>query len=325
MPLAEIARPPDVGGIALIKAPSNLGLRPPAPGKEPGAWQAPEALARAGMDEALRPERVVELPRPRYDFGEQPGTRLRNGQSVRRFNEELADAVESALNDRQFPVVIGGDCSILLGALAGARRCGDLALVHIDGHSDFRHPGNYVPASWLSAIAGMDLALATGHGEALMTDWDGRPGPLVPEERVVQIGERENRDPDWAWRDVFDTAITQIDVFWAREQGMPAVLARAFATLDRTPEMPFWTHLDVDVLDQEVMPAVDSPGSPGFDFDEVATLLRGFLSSPRCLGLNVTIFDPDLDPDGGYAARLARMLSEGIVPGLALRRGSPAS
>jgi arginase len=325
MPLAEIARPRDTLGIALIKAPSNLGLRPPAPGKEPGAWQAPEALARAGMDEALRPERVVELPRPRYDFGEQPGTRLRNGQSVRRFNEELAGDVERALRDGLFPIVVGGDCSILLGALAGARRVGELALVHIDGHSDFRHPGNYDPTATLSAIAGMDLALVTGRGEALMTDWDGRPGSLVPEEQVVQIGERESRDPDWAWRDVLETAITQIDVFWAREQGMPAVLERAFATLDRTPELPFWTHLDVDVLDQIVMPAVDSPGSPGLDYDEVATLLRGFLSSPRCLGLNVTIFDPDLDSEGVYATRLARMLSEGIVSGLALRRGSPAS
>jgi arginase len=309
-----------IQGIALIKAPSNLGLRPPMPGKEPGTWQAPVVLARAGLDEALRPERLVEFPRPSYDFGEQPGTRLRNGQSARRFNEELADAVETALKDGFFPIVVGGDCSILLGALAGARRLGELALVHIDGHSDFRHPGNYDPAATLSAIAGMDLALATGRGEALMTDWDGRPGPLVPEARVVQIGERESRDPDWVWRDVLDTAITQIDVFWAREHGLPAVLERAFETLDRTPDFPFWTHLDVDVLDQVVMPAVDSPGSPGLDYDEVAALLRGFLASPRCLGLNVTIFDPDLDPDGLYAARLAPMLSEGIMAGLAARR-----
>lgn len=313
MPEAVIARSPGVRDIALIKAPSNLGLRPPAPGKEPGTWQAPAALARAGLDEALRPERVVELPRPRYDFGEQSGTRLRNGQSARRFNEELADVVEHALREGLFPVVIGGDCSILLGALAGARRFGELALVHIDGHSDFRHPGNYDAAATLSAIAGMDLALATGRGEALMTDWDGRPGPLAPEERVVQIGERESRDRDWAWPDVLETAITQIDIFWAREHGIPAVLERAFATLDRFPSLPFWAHLDVDVLDQVVMPAVDSPGSPGLNYDEVSALLRGFLASPRCLGLNVTIFDPDLDPDGGYATCLVRMLGEGIL------------
>jgi arginase len=56
----------------------------------------------------------------------------------------LAEII-AALNDdtSALPVVIGGDCSILLGALAGRRRQGALSLVHIDGHSDFRHPGNY--------------------------------------------------------------------------------------------------------------------------------------------------------------------------------------
>jgi arginase len=310
---------PGTAGIALIKAPLSLGLRPPQPGKEPGTWRAPMALAEAGLDRGLNATAIVALPRLPYDFAAQTGTRLRNGQSLRIFNELLADTVATALQQGRFPVVMGGDCALLLGALAGARRFGELALVHIDGHSDFRHPGNYDAESTLSAVAGMDLALATGRGEALMTAWDGRPGPLVPEARVVQIGEREGRDPDWAWRDVLATEITQIDIFWAREQGTAAVLQRAFATLDREPDLPFWVHLDVDVLDQEVMPAVDSPGSPGLDYDEVATLLRGFLASPRCLGLDVTIFDPDLDPDGAYADGISRMLVAAIAHGLDAR------
>ena len=163
-------------GIALIKAPSNLGLRPPPSGREPGTWQAPAVLAGAGLDAGVRPEEIIELERPPYDFAAQPGTRLRNGATMRRFNEAVANAVAHALAVGRFPVVIGGDCSILLGVLAGARRQGELSLVHIDGHSDFRHPGNYDPTSVLGAVAGMDLALATGRGEALMTDWDGRPG-----------------------------------------------------------------------------------------------------------------------------------------------------
>lgn len=299
---------------ALIKAPSNLGLRPPAPGKEPGTWQAPEALATAGLDDALDPEAVVAMPRPLYDFEEQPGTRLRNGQTMRGFNGALADLVDDCLDDGLFPVVVGGDCSILLGALAGARRHGELALVHLDGHSDFRHPANYDASAGISAVAGMDLALATGRGEALMTEWDARPAPLVPDARVVQIGEREGRDADFAWPDVLETAITQIDMFWTRDEGGEAVLARAFAALDREPGFPFWLHFDVDVLDQAVMPAVDSPGSPGLDENEAAALLRGFVASPRCIGIDVTIFDPDLDPDGAYAGLIVRLLQAGLAP-----------
>jgi arginase len=309
-----------IAGTALIRAPSNLGLRPLHQGHEPGTWRAPQALTEAGLETRLRPSRVVDLGRPDYSTDPQPGTVLRNGPAIRRFNQQLADAVDAALRDRLFPVVVGGDCSILIGALAGARRHSDLALVHLDGHSDFRHPGNYEPDFALHSAAGMDLALAIGLGDPLMLRWPGAPDPLVPAERAIQIGEREGREPDWGWEDIADTAITRIDMFELLEMGLAEGLRRSFAVLDRTPEIPFWVHLDVDILDQAVMPAVDSPGSPGLDYAGLATLLRGFLASPRCLGLNVTIYDPDLDPDGAYARGLVGMLADGLAPLASARR-----
>jgi arginase len=308
-----------IAGTALVRAPSNLGLRPLRPGHEPGTWRAPRVLTEAGLKSRLAPARSVDLARPRYSTEKQPGTVLRNGPAIRRFNEEVADAVDAALRDRLFPVVVGGDCSILIGALAGARRHGELALVHLDGHSDFRHPGNYEDFP-LHSAAGMDLALAIGLGDPLMLRWDGAPDPLVPAERAIQIGEREGRDPDWGWEDIADTAITRIDMFELLERGVAEALSRSFAVLDRTPEMPFWVHLDVDILDQAVMPAVDSPGSPGLDHAGLAALLRGFLASPRCLGLTITIYDPDLDPDGTYARALVGMLADGLAPLTGSRR-----
>jgi arginase len=293
----------------LIRAPSNLGLRPLRPGHEPGTWRAPEALTKAGLLDALSPARVVDLPRPRYESGEQAGTRLRNGHAIRTFNLLLADAVLSALRREEFPIVVGGDCSVLLGALAGVRRMTPVSLVHIDGHSDFRHPGNYDPSTMLGSVAGMDLALATGRGEKLLTEWPNVPAPLVPDEYVIQVGEREAREPDFAWPDINDTAITRIDVFTARDSGGEAVLADIKEALKRI-DLPYWVHFDVDVLDQALMPAVDSPGSPGIDPNDLTILLRGLLSSPRCLGLDMTIFDPDLDPDGAYAQLLVSLLRD---------------
>ncbi len=296
----------------VIRAPSNLGLRPLRPGHEPGTWRAPEALAKAGLLDALSPARVVDLPRPGYESGEQAGTRLRNGHAIRTFNLMLADAVLSALKREEFPVVVGGDCSILLGALAGVRRITPVSLLHIDGHSDFRHPGNYDPSAMLGSVAGMDLALATGRGEKLLTEWPNLPVPLVPDEYVIQIGEREARQPDFAWPDVNDTAIRRIDVFTARDSGGEAVLADIMEALNRIG-LPYWVHVDVDVLDQAVMPAVDSPGSPGIDPNDLSILLRGLLSSPRCIGLDLTIFDPDLDPDGAYAQLIVSLLRDAVA------------
>jgi arginase len=293
--------------ICLIRAPSNLGLRPLRPGHVPGTWRAPQALTEAGLLAAIAPAEVIDLERPVYHAEAEPGTMLRNGHSLRRFNLELAGRVEQAAAHDCFPLVLGGDCGILLGALAGRRRSGPLSLIHVDGHSDFRNPANYDAATVLSAVAGMDLALATGRGEPLMTDWPGVLAPLVPDEQVVQIGEREGHDPDFAWPDVNDTGFNRIDVFEARRIGPDAVVKSALATIDQK-DWPFWVHFDVDVLDQAVMPAVDSPGSPGIDPDALRTILAGLIADRRCAGMNVTIFDPDLDPDGSLASWLVSFL-----------------
>ena len=293
--------------ICLVRAPSNLGLRPLHAGHVPGTWRAPQALSEAGLIEVLVPARVVDLERPAYSTEPQPGTRLRNGPAIRRFNLDLAEIVARALGQSEFPLVIGGDCSILLGALAAARRSGAVALVHIDGHSDFRHPGNYDVDAALGSAAGMDLALATGRGEPLLTEWPGIAGPLVADETVVQIGEREGRDADFAWPDINATAITRIDVFAAQELGAAGVLEKTRATLTRA-DCPYWLHLDVDVLDQTIMAAVDSPGSPGIDPNDLVAILSALAGDQRCIGMDMTIYDPDLDPDGDLAALLVSLL-----------------
>ncbi len=299
--------------ICLVRAPSNLGLRPLRPGHVPGTWRGPEALTKAGLVEALAPTAAVDLERPVYSAEPEPGTRLRNGHAIRRFNLELADAVADALGRGEWPLVIGGDCSVLLGALAAARRSGPVALVHVDGHSDFRHPGNYDANAMLGSAAGMDLALATGRGEPLLTEWPGIAGPLVADEAVVQIGERESRNPDFAWPDINATAVTRIDVFEARELRVAGVLEKTKATLARA-DCPYWLHLDVDVLDQTVMPAVDSPGSPGIDPDDLVAILSPLAADQRCVGMDMTIYDPDLDPNGELARLLVSLLGRIVGP-----------
>jgi arginase len=294
--------------ISLIRAPCNLGLRPLRRGHEPGTWRAPQALSDAGLVDAVGPAAIIDLERPAYRAEPEPGTLLRNGHTLRRFNLELADKVAQAAAQGRFPLVVGGDCAVLLGALAGLRRLGPLSLVHVDGHSDFRHPGNYDAKTTQSAVAGMDLALATGRGDPLMTDWPGVPAPLVPDQQVVQIGEREGRSPGFIWADVNDTAFNRIDAFDARELGADAVVESALVTVGQK-EWPFFLHFDVDVLDQTIMPAVDSPGSPGIDPDELRIILSRLITDRRCAGMTVTIFDPDLDPDGSLAFWLVAFLA----------------
>jgi arginase len=295
--------------LEVIMAPSNLGLRPPSPGHEPGTWKAPEALRKAGLLNELMPARTHQLGRPLYHFEAQQGTQVRNGQEIRHFSESLAHQVGNTLSRGSFPLVLGGDCSILLGCLLGARQGGICGLIHVDGHSDFLHPGDIPPGTALHSAAGMDLALASGRGEALLTDWGQGLRPLVADQHIVQIGEREEGDPDYAYPDIQETRIERINGRTALAQGIDATARHAIERFEAEHVNRVWLHVDVDVLDQKVMPAVDSPGSPGFNFEQLAKLIRRLRASSKVLGADISVFDPELDPQGIYGRKLAKCLA----------------
>jgi arginase len=86
---------------------------------------------------------------------------------------------------------------------------------------------------------------------------------------------------------------------WAREQLSDCV--------------GYWVHIDVDVLDPSVMPAVDAPDPGGIAFPELELLLGGLVSTPDCLGVEITVFDPDYDPDGEYASDITATLVAGLA------------
>jgi arginase len=297
---------PAGGLIEIVTAPSNLGLRPPAPGREPGTWRAPHVLLSHGLGRRLNAVRIVELPCPRYVFQAQPGTGIRNGTAIREHALGLADAVATALAASRFVVVLGGDCSILLGCLAGVRQGGRCGLVHVDGHSDFFHPGNYDAGSSLGSAAGMDLALATGRGELLLTHWPKAGRPLVNDDDVIQIGDR---DPAETGHGSLDPPIVQLTVHDVLLAGVVEVADRAIEHLRHQGLDRAWLHVDLDVLDCSALPAVDTPGRPGLTFDQLGQLLSRLIGTGRIVGLNVTTYDPELDPACEYAPQIVDCLA----------------
>ena len=71
-------------------------------------------------------------------------------------------------------------------------------------------------------------------------------------------------------------------------------------------------HLDADVLDDAVMPAVDYRMPGGLSWKELATVLQVAIASGRAIGLNITIFNPKLDTDGSVAAAFVDTLVKGL-------------
>jgi arginase len=76
----------------------------------------------------------------------------------------------------------------------------------------------------------------------------------------------------------------------------------------------YWVHVDVDVLDPAVMPAVDAPDPGGIAYAELELLLAGLVATSKCLGLEITVFDPDYDPEGVYAREIVDTLVAGLEP-----------
>jgi arginase len=99
-----------------------------------------------------------------------------------------------------------------------------------------------------------------------------------------------------------------------RDLGRAEVIAQTMIALGKQPDWPFWVHFDVDVLDQGIMPAVDSPGSPGIDATDLIALLRALVRQRLCAGMTVTIYDPDLDPQRECAARIVTLLQRVFEP-----------
>ncbi len=293
--------------IAVLDAPSNLGLRPPTATSVPGCYKAPGALRDHRLINRLKARDAGCLTPPRYDPGDwRPGDGVAHAADIARYSVQLADRIGGIVAAGEFPLVLGGDCSVLLGAAVMAGRLdGRYGLVFVDGHSDFRHPGN---ASYVGAAAGEDLALVTGRGQPDLTGIEGRR-PYFRDIDVAVLGIR----PQDEYRIELQAAgIAYRAVPEWRSDGAARSAQWARQVLQDCDG--YWVHIDVDVLDPAVMPAVDAPDAGGIAYAELELLLAGLVNTSRCLGVELTVFDPDYDPDGQYAGELVEMLVTGLAP-----------
>ncbi len=95
--------------------------------------------------------------------------------------------------------------------------------------------------------------------------------------------------------------------------GPAAGEAVSYLTRDGGPADGFWIHIDADVLDETIMQAVDDPRPGGLSWDELATAVRVAVGSGRAVGLQVAIYNPDIDADGSNGRGLAATLREALA------------
>src|ERR1035438_3341832 len=277
---------------AIVEAPSALGHIP----EHLGVERAPEVLLGAGLADGLAARRAGRVDAVGYSAERDPQTKVMNPQAISDYSPSLADAVAAVLDEGEFPVVLGGDCSVLLGTMLALRRRGRYGLLYIDGDADFYQPE-------VHPLRGPDV----------VTDIEGRR-PLVHDDDVVVFACCDAADRERRGCQPLPENLLVIDRDQVRCLGAGAAASEAVRYLTREggPQDGFWIHLDADVFDETIMQAVDDPRPDGLAWNEVVSALSVAVRSGRAIGLQVAIYNPDIDADGSNGRGLAATVREAL-------------
>jgi arginase len=280
--------------ICILEFPSNLGLKALVEGKEPGVKKLPAFLRQHGFHASLNPAGTTRLEPPAYSMELDEISGVRNADMIVQYATAQAGLVEQALAANEFPIVLGGDCSILIGNALALKNRGSFALFSLDGHTDFVLPS----LSETAGAAGMDLAIVTGYGHHKLTDIGGQK-PYFKEGHTWCVGNRYFEEEEYV-QAIVDSGIHYTDLTALRKEGIEQCVAGFLQMVKDNNLDGFWIHIDVDVLNDDIMPAVDSRQADGLSYAEFNELIRLLLSDRKATGLQITILDPDLDPAGTY-------------------------
>ena len=228
--------------------------------------------------------------------------------SVLQMTSKVREEVRGMLGRGDRPMLVGGCCSFLMGAIAGARDVYErVGLAYIDGHLDL-YDGKTsptgdcadMPFAFLMGLAPPELAQAMG---------DSKPIDLCD---AALLGYRDAEDAR-SKGSVMPEALG-LGLYLADDA---AVISRIPSSVgefvrQRMEEGPrhFWIHLDFDVLNDKVFPAVDYLSPGGLNWPQLIALMRPLVASDGLIGVSLACYYPDRDPDHRYAREAANALRQ---------------
>jgi arginase len=283
-----------------------LGVPANSAGKIDGVARGPLALREAGLVDALhRHAKVhdygdVTLPDPSPTRGSR--SHVIDPDGLEALVALVRDAVARILDHGHLPLVIGGDCPLLLGCLAASSGRDRVGLLFVDGHEDA-----YLPMqSSTGEAADMELAFALGMADA---SWSPELATLLPLVARADVRILGARDAELLRAE--GVASLRDRVALVDGERLAADAAGSAAAACASLPQPWWFHLDLDVLSTEALPAIDYPQPGGLGWDELAAVATtALIADPR--GWDVTIYNPDLDPTRVHARRIVRFLGSVI-------------
>lgn len=283
-----------------------LGVPTNSAGTISGVARAPSTLREVGLVDALREDTDV------HDYGDvmppdpsperDPMTHLIDRDGLIALVARVRDAVASILDNGHFPLVIGGDCPLLLGCLAAAKSHERIGLLFVDGHEDA-----YLPVqSSTGEAADTELAFALGMADASWSPELAAMLPLVAPADVRILGARDAALLRAEGVASLGDRLALVD--GDRLSAEPA--GAAAEAVSHLPD-PWWFHLDLDVLSTDALPAIDYPQPGGLGWNELSLVVTTALGGNPA-GWDITIYNPDLDPERIHAQRIVRFIRSTI-------------
>jgi arginase len=279
--------------VYIVEFPSNLGLKEPQPGKEPGVKKLPDWLWKHNLHKFIPHKDIIRIDPPKYSGNKDSETQILNANSLVDYAREQAYLINNLITQNKFPFILGGDCSILLGPAIALKQKGNYGLFYLDGHTDFMD----VSLSETGGVGGMAASIVTGNGPQKLTNILNL-SPYIKEENLWCVGNREYDDE--YENEIRNSTATYLSLEMLRKQGIENCVSAFLSQIEANNLDGFWLHIDVDVLNDSVMPCVDSRTPDGLTYAEFNELTSYLFQSEKLSGLQITILDPDLDPTGQY-------------------------
>jgi arginase len=283
----------------------------PAGGPPFGTEAAPAAMRARGLPARLGAQDLGDLDVRVTGPARDPESGLVGWPSVGTMTTEVRDAVRRVLTSGGRPLLLGGCCSLVMGAVAGARDArGRVGILNVDGHIDaYDHR-----TSPTGEAADVPVAALLGRSWPDLLTLMG-PAPVVAAGDAFVIGARDPEEaadlgdlPDRLGIVQRDRDATVADPAGAGQAAVDHFAAAAGPT-------PYWVHLDVDVLDEAVFPATDYLMPGGLDFDQLAAVLRPIGRDLSLIGFSVGCYNPSKDPGGRCGDALADLLADVLATG----------
>ncbi len=288
--------------ICIVEFTSNLGLKEPKPGKEPGVNRLPDWFWKNNLHKALNVDNVIRLDAPKYFNVKDPETNILNADSLVTYAREQAYLINNLISAKKFPFILGGDCSILLGPAIALKQKGNYGLFYLDGHTDFMD----ISLSETGGVGGMAASIVTGNGQPKLSNILNL-SPYIKEENLWCVGNREYDDE--YENEIRKSDATYLSLEKLRKRGIKNSVETFLSQVENKKLDGFWLHIDVDVLNDDIMPCVDSRTPDGLTYDEFNELTSYLFQSEKLSGLEITILDPDLDETGQYTKEFVNNLS----------------